>query len=344
MALEVEHIAKPILGQCKLHFDLTDIISKRQNDGYKTGEKVTSDKFKVGEYNVTFSMYPKGMNDESKEHWPVFLKLSQKAENASVEFTIHCDGDENYKMKLEGPVQIFKQGRGWPKAFTSLEVINSKSFIVEITIFDEESQSQHPYNYTKPYSKQQELFYENSKKNGDVTLIIQEEQIDVETEPKRKEHTNNVNIGDNDTEMKVSSLALMSASHVFAGMFNHEFKENNDKKITIQAINKKDVDDMYFYIVTNQLRDNVNPITLIKLAHLYDLTSLFRACANKIITELSIDNYISSANTFNRYSIESQYDKIIEFGKKNLKEIEKKDNFQDLSFAFKFGVLGYKSK
>ncbi len=108
-------------------------------------------------------------------------------------------------------------------------------------------------------------------------------------------------------------------------------------------MDKQDVDDMYYYICTDKLRNKVNAIRLIKLAHLYDLSSLFSACANRIFTELSVDNFIESANAFNRYGIENHYVELTEFGKQNLIEIQKQENFQDLSFEFKYGVLGWRS-
>eukprot|EP00483_Globobulimina_turgida_P009369 UN09388 len=168
----------------KLRFDLSDIIQKLQNEEYKTGDKIKSPKFSIGDYTATFSVYPAGDRETSVTYCSVYLDLSSKSNNAHVEFIVHCDAA---MISFTYPIQIFKGGRGWSKAFKNHTVVSSdsKCFIVEIKIFDDDKQLAKPYNFNHSYSKQQELFYKNSKENGDIILVIQKEQICIESEPER---------------------------------------------------------------------------------------------------------------------------------------------------------------
>lgn len=351
MALKLSWKDKPILGHTKFQVNLKDIISKRDNSEYKSGDSIRSDFIKVGDYNATVQIYPFGCKPDSND-WSIYLYFIPKSNDISVEFTVRC-GDDMLRFNKDAKGWTEAASWGWKQAFTQSQIIEEKCIFVEIKIFDEEQlQSKKPINYCKLYKTQQKLFYENSKNHGDITLIIQKEQIDdnvIQQQKRRRineddimDNDDAIDHYDNNEEMKVSGNILKSSSKVFAGMLEHEFKENNESRIVITAINTKDVDDMYYYICTNELRKDVNPITLIKLAHLYDLKSLFHACSNRISYTLSVDNYIEAANAFNRYEIAHKYHKLVEFGKKHLKQIEKKDNFNNLAFSFKFGILGWR--
>merc|ERR1711951_133735 len=120
---------------------------------------------------------------------------------------------------------------------------------------------------------------------------------------------------DNDTNdpvsVKVSGIILRSASSVFESMLDSEMKEKKEKIIEIHADSVADVEDMIYYIICHDLRRGAHALSLIKLAHLYQLSALLDACVMRILDELDDDNFVESANLFNRYEIEDGYDDIV---------------------------------
>merc|ERR1712124_86318 len=111
--------------------------------------------------------------------------------------------------------------------------------------------------------------------------------------------------------MKVSGVILRSASSVFESMLENEMKEKEEKMIEIHAESAQDVDDMVRYIICHDLRRGAKVRSLIKLAHLYQVSALFDSCAMRILEELDDDNFVESANLFNKYEIKDGYEDIV---------------------------------
>ena len=191
--------------------------------------------------------------------------------------------------------------------------------------------------------KQLQRMYKNSKKYGDITLRVITAQDDLTQPPRKKrKFTRNqvLGIGESqDITVKTSSIALRSASNVFESMLNTKMKESEEGVIEIHAESAKDVDDMLYYIMVQDLRQDVTPLSLIKLAHLYQLTTLFDACSARITQNLSVSNFIESVNTFNRYEIEDGYEELVHHGRKHINQLRTLPEFKDLHFSFKYGLL-----
>merc|ERR1712062_841217 len=105
-------------------------------------------------------------------------------------------------------------------------------------------------------------------------------------------------------------------------------KEIEEGVIEIHAENAKDVDDMIYYIMVHDLRKDASPLTLIKLAHLYQLPTLLNACSARITQELTHRNFIESVNTFHRYEIEDGYEELVRFGRVNYRCVKNKSGFK----------------
>ena len=195
------------------------------------------------------------------------------------------------------------------------------------------------------------------RKKRKLLLSIDDDSKDIENDDDNNNNNNNNdtendNINDNDNNnidddnndniqrMKVNSLVLQSGSKVFRQMLDNEMKEKQEKKITIYAKSYEDVDNMIYFLVTNILRKDANPCNIIRLAHFYEIDRLVMACLNRMIKSLNVDNFIKIVSIFDRYGIEHGYNTLVQFGKKNTKQIRSHPDFSDLSHSFKCIVLG----
>merc|ERR1712154_681903 len=59
-------------------------------------------------------------------------------------------------------------------------------------------------------------------------------------------------------EIKASSILLQSASPVFNNILSNDMREKQEKTIKVHAKTVKDVDDMIYFMATNQLRQDSN--------------------------------------------------------------------------------------
>ena len=94
-----------------------------------------------------------------------------------------------------------------------------------------------------------------------------------------------------------------------------------------------------YFIIVNDLREDVNALSLILLADLYQLNTLFDACSARILQNLKVDNYVESARIFHRFEIKDGYDKLVDFGKNCYRQIQKLESYDSLPFAFRYGVI-----
>lgn len=141
-------------------------------------------------------------------------------------------------------------------------------------------------------------------------------------------------------EMRTHSAVLRSASSVFQSMLKHEMREKTEMVIEIHAAKTKDVDDLIYFIMTDQLRWDANPLRIIQLAHLYDLPALQAVCARRISDDVHVNTFVDSFNVFNRYEIQSGFQNLVVFGKENLWTLKQLGFLKELPFVFRFGILG----
>ena len=140
--------------------------------------------------------------------------------------------------------------------------------------------------------------------------------------------------------MRASSLILQSGSKVFESMLTTEMIEKSSQKIRVYADSVQDVDDMVYFLATDILRKSANALSVIRLAHFYEIDRLIMACLNRMLDSLTVDSFVEVVNTFDRYSIEHGYGTLVAFGQTHCKEIKVREDYNDLTHCFKCIVLG----
>eukprot|EP01084_Bolivina_argentea_P024465 45575_1 len=113
-------------------------------------------------------------------------------------------------------------------------------------------------------------------------------------------------------------------------------REKQEKRIAIHANSVQDVDDLLYFMCTNQLRYNCDPLHLVQLAHYYEMDRLFSECIRKLRETVSINNFVEIVKIFDKYEVTNGYESLIEFGKNNLTKLQKMNSFQQLSHCFRF--------
>merc|ERR1712228_11685 len=194
---------------------------------------------------------------------------------------------------------------------------------------------------------------------GDITLIVKvknDENEDLYAPPAKKqkrnhnkkenENENESNVINNnnnkETKLKASSVILIAGSPVFSSILLNETAESDQRTIIVHAKSVKDVEDLLFFMSTNELKPDCNVFNVIQLDHFYQMKQLELQCVNKLIQNISVKNFVATINLFDRYEIVEEYQALIDFAKKNLDELKKEPNFLQLSHTFRCGTLGIK--
>ena len=136
-------------------------------------------------------------------------------------------------------------------------------------------------------------------------------------------------------KLKMSSLILKRDSTVFRAMLSNEFLEKNEHAVDISCKDFKDVKDVLYYLTVGRLRKDTNVLNVIELAHYFEFDHLYHHCINYLIDNINIHNYIGIVQLIEKYSIKIGFGKILKFGKKYHKKLEKLEDYEDLSFSFR---------
>merc|ERR1712228_32359 len=135
---------------------------------------------------------------------------------------------------------------------------------------------------------------------------------------------------ENKNGLKFCANILCAASKVFERMLTVDMKEKRDKVIEIEADNQKDVDDMLYFMCTDELKSDCNALGIIELAHYYQMYRLFLRCAKKLNESVSVPTFVKIICVFDKYEISAGYDSLIEFGKIHIEELKKQKDFDKL--------------
>eukprot|EP01083_Nonionella_stella_P009669 27725_1 len=224
-----------------------------------------------------------------------------------------------------------------PQIFVTFKIISNPNFVIPSD------------NKFLLFEHQHQLLYEFCKLDGDIHLNIITDDNDGDIEvpsPNKKRRLNNDETNDDggiqvlDKQIKANSIILKSGSPVFRNMLSANMMEQSKKEVTVYAKSVKDVDDLIYYMCTNQLKMDSNAMNLFHLANFYQMKRLKYECLNKITSDLSVDNFVDVIHLFDRYMIKEGYNVLIDFAQKNTDKLQKHDRFDELSHAFKMGVLG----
>ena len=213
---------------------------------------------------------------------------------------------------------------------------------------------------------QLKAIYELSKQEGDIVIKVKPPSTHTDElyEPAKKKrklndndnHNHNNDDGNDEDDdlglendkngdsmelisIRASSIVLKSASPVFKSILSHDMMEKQTKEIEMIAECDKDVDNLLYFICTNQLREESNLGNILKLAHYYQIGRLFNLICDKLVNRIKIKNFVETVNIFEQYSVSRGYDKLIEFALDNCEDIRILNNFKDLPHSFKYGVL-----
>ena len=353
---EVGCVVKSTQTSGKVDLDFTNIADKLET--FPKGKRIKLDLLTLDDLKFRATIYPNGKETLSNI-MPVFVHISGdkidndrtvkiKITSGTVGLAANILGQSEYDdsdddIDVHGVTHTFSFestyklnefvgcGRGSP--IPHAVVSKHKKVRFEISLFSSSS-------FEK--AKSEELFLYQLKKmhslsesEGDVTLVVKIRDDDSEqlyAPPAKKQKRE-------DVEIKMSSVILRSASVVFDNMLKNGMREQNEKKIEIVAKSVDDVKALTYFMSTNGLPNKSNPRNLIHLAHYYQMDRLFAKCVKGAIQTVSVDNFATTINIFDKYQIEKEYSALVEFAKKNKELLKKVKDFDKISFAFRCAVL-----
>lgn len=123
--------------------------------------------------------------------------------------------------------------------------------------------------------------------------------------------------------------------------------EQQQKRIVVHAKSVKDVEDLLYFMCTDELKEDSDAMNMIHLAQFYQMDGLILKCADRMIKDVTVKNIVVTINVFDRYEISEGYQALVHFAKTNIEELKKENNFLLLSHSFRIfrcGILGTESK
>merc|ERR1712129_145687 len=115
--------------------------------------------------------------------------------------------------------------------------------------------------------------------------------------------------------------------------------EQKENRVEVQAKSVDDVKAMVYFMSTNQLPKDANCWNLIHLAHYYQIDRLFNECVFGILQLSNINNFISILRLFDKYRIETGYDALVTYAKKNKMKLKESKDYDTIPHAFKCILL-----
>merc|ERR1712130_205957 len=109
--------------------------------------------------------------------------------------------------------------------------------------------------------------------------------------------------------------------------------ESQQKRIVVHAKSVKDVNDLLYFMSTDVLKQDCNVFGVIELAHFYQMDRLIWKCVNRLVQDVTVKNFGSTINVFNKHEISEGYETLVKFGKENVDELKKENNFLQLSHS-----------
>ncbi|XP_046450192.1 speckle-type POZ protein B-like [Daphnia pulex] len=149
--------------------------------------------------------------------------------------------------------------------------------------------------------------------------------------------------------IKAHTLILASGSPVLAAMFQHNFRENQEKVVEIKDIDPEIFEELLCYIYTGNFNSgrNVNVAELLVAADKYAVETLKEECALILSRKLKVENaahYLVLAHLYNSPKLREAS---LDFISKNAKAIcSRKDwmeitkNYPELSFQATQLIIG----
>eukprot|EP01083_Nonionella_stella_P056660 149076_1 len=344
-------------------FDLSTIDFPK----YPKGTKLKLNAFRIDDITITFVVYPNGNASAKPNFCSVFMRVSASdTDQRQLMFSVQCCKSPRLRATTNFKTVTYnsKYSRGFINAFP-IDVIKSSKLSFIVTLNHDPL-----FVWQKPSRSMQGHLvnlYRLAKHTGDITLIVKDaralnqddsESYDLYVPSKKKQKTNHNNNNNNNNngapiradgiicKIKASSLILRSASNVFERMLDpkNNMKEYREKKIVVYAHKQQDVHDMLYFMCTNELTEDSDALQLIHLAHLYELDRLFWICVNRLVKNVTVDNFVTTLHTFDRFEISKGYTTLITFAKDNIGQLKNAKDYLLLSHAFRCGILAVEQK
>eukprot|EP01084_Bolivina_argentea_P088817 160351_1 len=341
---------------------------------YSKNQEVICDLWTLDNLQFKITIYPQAVTDDVEDAISIYLQVVGGTEKEhkfhKVQFTMKCaDKSRGFIRSIEK----FKAGRGWQSAIKHVKAEENPIIHFNIKLYHYPLFTKLP---SQSFEKKLEKVHLLSQTHGDITLIVKlnhldENKLDNFEPPSKKRklnetfqcnvcdktfggqtalrshqankkdeaHRNFKNNTNNPIEIKTSSIILRASSNVFDRILSVNMREKEENKIAVYAKSVKDVKDLLYFMTTNKLKSDGNALNIIELAHYYEMDGLFWKCVNKMLNNISIDNFARTINTFDKYEIKKGYSVLVDFAKKNKDELEDADDFDTIPHSFKCAVL-----
>lgn len=282
-------------------FEYTWIIENFKFYHCKTGEKLQSPVFRMGdnsEYEWRLNLYPNGRDEEIKDYLTVYLELLKKATKRTAFLAlslVNGNGDESSDVSnelfIETKYQDYEQ-RVFRKFAERAYVLDKSNGLLpngaltlrcKLYFTDEIVHCSHPSETFLPADQMLSKDFEkllSDEKFSDVKLII------------------------GDKELNVHKNVLAARSRVFAAMFDHPMKEQQENKVEIEDIDYDVMQQILHFIYTGKVNvEKAIPLysDLLIAADKYELDGLKLLCEDSLIVKLSLRNVGTLLNLADRH-------------------------------------------
>eukprot|EP01083_Nonionella_stella_P108583 315937_1 len=334
---------------CKLDIDIGSYLDKMRLAG---SNQSFQQRFKMLDLCGWVELWPKGIG-ATEGHTSMFIRfdadLTDKRQiNLNYLKASHINGDSS-TSSASHDASTYKIGWGW-NDFFKLDDIKPDSYVSLTIQIEVNPPTKEDKKMENTESNSMEALHEYSMKHGDITIAVSEANEEEIREPPRKKRKIDAQHGLDDDDddisatktIKAISGVLKSESPVFAAMLENDMKEKETKTIHVSAKSYEDVQDMLHFLTTKKLRKGADVISLMDLAQLYQMESIQNICWTRMFTSLNDDNFVQTVCCFDKYRIKKGYDLLIEYAKRNSKNIEELDDFDQLSHSFQYLVCNKK--
>ena len=268
--------------------------------GFKTGQRIESDQFKLGDHPLLIRVYPNGRDNNSKGHVSVFL-INKGDVEICVKLLLITDVKKivhNYEFPLN-----VGQLCGIAKFLTHakcIEAFKDKDFVVTAKVEMPGEPMTISGGDSSPVPKRQKFnVFErvfNKMERTDFTLVF------------------------NGVEVPCHKHILAAASPVFEAMVNNQHKEAIDCKANIEL--SEEIGRAFVrFIYTGDLEDNVleeHASAFLAMGEMYDLVELKDKAEAKLLSQLKRENMVEMISFGELYRAKGIFEAALKMTKNNM--------------------------
>ena len=258
--------------------------------------------------------YPKSETEEDQEYCSIYLKCITTSEiKVAFDFSILNQQNIVYFSARSSASLFNEKNTSWgmnkfiknSKLFDKNDqILKDSKLTVLCKISDAKSHKTKNYETHEPDSEQNTDDFGNYEK-----YFLNERLSDVQFRIDKE-------------IIFAHKFVLATRSEVFAAMFTHDMKENEENKVEIKDFNCQVFKEMLRYIYTGGI-DKIETIVddLLLIADKYMLEGLTKICENNLIKNLSNENVLDYLMFANKYNLSRLKKMAIIFIASNLSEL-----------------------